>query len=370
MQVSPILKHWQNRVQALSFRRWNTYKWLFFPFLGLCLAAGGGLSRQMSDPQAAASPPMATTAFDQISPEVSKLLLPSVLEQSSDAADAEPDATIAATPAPDAAPVLSNENAALQQQTIQDFQQSLASVDSMIEMRVAIAEGVSSLTVGTSSRAEVMNEQGEVLYTLAPGEAHSVQPSGQSLVMGSMQLPPVVLVRPDPDGLFYLGDRPYRGQLLLIADGGRLWAVNFVNMQSYLYSVVGSEVSPSWNMQALKAQAVAARSYALTYYFRPINSIYHLGATEYYQVYSGTSREADTIRQAVDATQGQFVSYKGGIVESLYAASDDIVMEAFRGAGMSQLGALDFANRGYSYTQILGHYYPGTNIAQIAIDPW
>ena len=111
-------------------------------------------------------------------------------------------------------------------------------------------------------------------------------------------------------------------------DGGKLWAVNLVNLRNYLHSVVASEVSSSWPQEALKAQAVAARSYALTYYFKPMSSLFQLGATEYYQVYSGIGREAASTNQAVDATAGEFVSYRGGIVESLYAASDDIVAEA------------------------------------------
>jgi peptidoglycan hydrolase-like amidase len=118
-------------------------------------------------------------------------------------------------------------------------------------------------------------------------------------------------------------------------------------------------------MEALKAQAVAARSYALTYYFKPVSPLFHLSATEYYQVYSGISREAERTRQAVDGTAGQYVSYQGGIVESLYAASDDIVADAFRGRGMSQLGAKSLAEQGYSYQKILEYYYPGTAVGRI-----
>jgi SpoIID/LytB domain protein len=153
-----------------------------------------------------------------------------------------------------------------------------------------------------------------------------------------------------------------------VAKDGRLWAVNYVNLRNYLHSVVASEVSPSWNNAALKAQAVAARSYALTYYFRPANPLYHLGNDEYYQVYSGIEREAAQTNAAVDETSGEYVSYKGGIVESLYAASDDIVAEAFQGKGMSQLGALSLANQGYSYETILSSYYPGTAVGKIVQD--
>ncbi len=182
-----------------------------------------------------------------------------------------------------------------------------------------------------------------------------------------MQLPSIVAIDPGGGG-FSVGNRVYRGRLMLVVSKGRLWGVNYVDMGSYLYSVVASEVSPSWPPESLKAQAIAARSYALSHYFRPASSFYHLGATEQYQVYSGIEREAAQTKQAVDATSGQFVSYRGGVVESLYAASDAIVAEAFQGKGMSQLGALALAERGATYTQILSHYYPGTGVTRIVLD--
>lgn len=361
MNPSLVVKQWQASLRwYLSVRRWKTYKWLFFPFLGLCLAAGGAVSRQIS-PVAIATPTNAWSELPNIYQTPSDVIAPPDLAALADTTPSNAESPQAATTTP-------TEQTTVPQAALPDLQANMASVDAFIEMRVAIAEAVSSLSVGTSDQADVMDESGQVLYSLAPGEMYSVQPSGQGLIVGSTELPAVVLINPDPNSLFYLGDRAYRGRLLLIADGGQLWAVNFVNMQTYLYSVVGSEVSASWNVEALKAQAVAARSYALTYYFRPINSIYHLGATEYYQVYKGISAEDDRIKRAVDATAGQFVSYQGGIVESLYAASDDIVMDAFQGAGMSQLGALDLANQGVGYTQILTNYYPGTNLGQLVLD--
>ncbi len=85
-------------------------------------------------------------------------------------------------------------------------------------------------------------------------------------------------------------------------------------------------------------------------------------------MYKGVESEAATTRQAVNSTGGEFVSYRGGVVESLYAATDDIVMEAFQGKGMSQIGALGLAEKGYNYRQILGNYYAGTGVARIQMD--
>jgi stage II sporulation protein D len=293
-----------------------------------------------------------------------------------------PAATVAAKPTPPAkqTPVakalpkavspaaFTKEQKTINHQAKAKFLASAATVDSLIEMKVAIAEGLTSATVSTSTEAVLLDQNGKRLHQLSPGASYTAQPSGDALSFGAWKLPSIVVVDPGPGGLFQLGDRLYRGRLLLVAHAGNIWGVNYVNMRQYLYSVVASEVSSSWPSEALKAQAVAARSYALTYYFKPVNSLFHLGATESYQVYSGIEREADTTRQAVDATAGQFVSYRGGIVESLYAASDDIVADAFQGRGMSQLGALSLAQQGQSYHQILKNYYPSTGVGRIEED--
>jgi stage II sporulation protein D len=340
--------------------KWKRYAWGLLPLLGVVLAVGL-LAQEGQSPSEA-------TANDQPS-RVTSLNAP----KPAPTAPIAPDAAVvpAAAPSPSATPTplatsaLTPEQEALNRRNTEAFLASLPSIDSLIEMRVAIATGVPSATIRTSTEAILVDRDGAQLQTLSAETTYTAQPSGSSILLNSARLPAVVMIDPSPQGLFYLGDRGYRGRLLLIAEGGNLWAVNFVDMQSYLYSVVGSEVSPSWNMEALKAQAIAARSYGLTYHFKPVHSAYDLGATERYQVYRGIEREADTIRQAVDATAGEFVSYEGGIVESLYAASDAIVMAAFQGRGMSQLGALDLANQGYSYQQILGNYYPGTEVGRI-----
>lgn len=269
---------------------------------------------------------------------------------------------------PQPKPALTSEQQALNQRYKESFSTSAAPVDSLIEMRVAIVEGAPSVSLGSSTAATLMDQNRNPLTTLSAGTSHTAQIDGSGISLDGTQLPSVVLLEPANGGAFYLGDRAYRGRLLLVNDAGKIWAVNLVNLRNYLHSVVASEVPASWPDEALKAQAVAARSYALTYFFKPMSPLFHLGATEYYQVYSGIAREAAETSQAVDATAGEFVSYRGGIVESLYAASDDIVAEAFRGHGMSQLGALNLADQGYSYQQILANYYPGTGLGQIVQD--
>jgi len=141
-----------------------------------------------------------------------------------------------------------------------------------------------------------------------------------------------------------------------------------VLLGEYLSSVVGSEMYHHWPLEALKAQAVAARSYALTHHVRPASDYFDLDNTQRFQAYKGVAWETANTQRAIVETAGEFISYNGGIVESLYATSDQIVQEAHGGQGMSQHGAKEHADKGYSYDQILGVYYPGTSLSRLVVE--
>lgn len=366
-----------------QFQKWLKSKWLMpkwlkpYRWVLFCLLAVLSLATVVlvsrgdrlfmlvgSTPTPSPSPAISASPSPSTTPSTAPS--PSSKQAATGKAKAETPPALALSPEPE--PSLTDEQQTAQQAAIAELEASIPTVDSLVEMKVAIEVSVPSVRVGVSAEATLLNDAGEVIDTLSSGTSYTAQVSGESVVFDGSPLTQIVWIEPSPDGVFYLNDRAYRGRLLLAAANGSLWAVNYVSMRSYLYSVVPSEVSPSWSMEAIKAQAIAARSYALTYYFEPVNSLYHLGDDEYFQVYSGLGREAEETNEAVNATAGEYVSYKGGVVESLYAASDDIVAEAFQGQGMSQLGALSLAEQGYSYEQILAKYYPGTKVGRIAQD--
>ena len=159
----------------------------------------------------------------------------------------------------------------------------------------------------------------------------------------------------------------YDGRLRLLRDTGGLLAVNHLPLEAYVASVVGAEMPSSWNLEALKAQAVAARSYALAHMARPASRHWHLGNTTRWQAYRGLASSHARTRQAAADTRGLILSYQGGIVESLYAATSAISLEAHGhlGASMSQHGAQELASSGQRYNQILGHYYRGASLARL-----
>ncbi len=161
--------------------------------------------------------------------------------------------------------------------------------------------------------------------------------------------------------------RSYEGRLRLLRGDGGVRIVNHLDLETYISSVVGGEMPSSWNPEALRAQAVAARSYAMAHMARPASDHWHLGDTTRWQNYEGLGSVTAATRAATDSTAGVILSYQGGIVESLYAATQQIVDEAHGhlGASMSQTGAQQLASQGLRYNEILGRYYRGASLARL-----
>ncbi len=111
----------------------------------------------------------------------------------------------------------------------------------------------------------------------------------------------------------------YRGELEIVKAGDGLHIINELSMEEYLYGVIPSEMPAEYHPEALKAQAVCARSYAARHIKN--NRLKEMGAhvddSVSYQVYNNT-REDERCNQAVDATKGQKVYYKDKIASTYF----------------------------------------------------
>ena len=124
-----------------------------------------------------------------------------------------------------------------------------------------------------------------------------------------------VLELTSDDGIVWDGRR-YRGSLRVLADGDRVLVVNVVELEAYLRGVVPSEMVPTWPAAALRAQAVAARTYTLVY-LDP-NAAYDVCATDECQVYRGRDAEHPGTDAAVAETAGLVLTYGGAFANTYY----------------------------------------------------
>lgn len=114
--------------------------------------------------------------------------------------------------------------------------------------------------------------------------------------------------------------RKYNGNFYVDSINNAL--INNVNLEEYIYSVVSGEMGSSFEMDALKAQAIAARSYAISNLKKYIKHGYNLTNDIYSQVYLGVNNVNDKIRKAVDETKGLIASFNGEIINATYSSSN------------------------------------------------
>jgi stage II sporulation protein D len=193
-------------------------------------------------------------------------------------------------------------------------------VQAAVEMRVAIGDRLNQLTIGSSTPATVRNGSGQGVGQIPQGQAIMVRPQAGGLQLANWQ-DQAFWVEPTSGGYIFINDAWYRGRVLIIPRDGRVTAINWVDLEAYLYSVLGAEMPASWPQEALKAQAVAARSYALSRRSRTQNDLYDLGGTTTHQVYKGLASEAASTVAAVNATQGQVLTYGNQIIEAVFHSS-------------------------------------------------
>ncbi|WP_196595367.1 SpoIID/LytB domain-containing protein [Pectinatus frisingensis] len=125
----------------------------------------------------------------------------------------------------------------------------------------------------------------------------------------------------DENGRVEVNNKAYRGKILIKKMDNGMTVINDLPLEQYLYSVVPEEMPSSWPIEALKAQAVAARSYAIYSMNRHEAEGYDVCALTHCQVYGGSNVENEIAAKAVDATRGQVLLYDHKPIFAAFHAS-------------------------------------------------
>lgn len=130
----------------------------------------------------------------------------------------------------------------------------------------------------------------------------------------------------NPDDYLTINNRKYKGSFEFIIETingiNYIRPVNTIGMEDYLKGVVPSEMPASWNIEALKAQAVAARTYSWNYGGKTITD------TISHQVYGGLNDSHPNSNQAVEATTGQVLKFNNRLIDAVFSASNGGVMDS------------------------------------------
>ncbi|BAU43263.1 MULTISPECIES: SpoIID/LytB domain-containing protein [Cyanophyceae] len=204
---------------------------------------------------------------------------------------------------------------------------AIAPARAELDLRVSIERDVPAVQIGSNTASVLKDGSGRVLGQLPQGTSLIATPDTAGLRVNDWQLSAVWL-EPQNGGFVYIDNpndntrgRYYRGRVLVVPTSSGLTAVNYVDLEEYLYSVVGSEMPASWHLEALKAQAVAARTYALYQRQTSGNTVFDVGNTTRWQAYGGAEKEASSTIAAVRATRGQVLTYNGQLINAVYHSS-------------------------------------------------
>jgi stage II sporulation protein D len=121
---------------------------------------------------------------------------------------------------------------------------------------------------------------------------------------------------------WFKGYRYYGGFMYARFGGEDISVINLVNIEDYVKGLLPYEMANTWPLEALKAQAVCARTYAVAKLGSHSSSGFDLCTTEHCQVYRGIGSANDLTDQAADETAGQYVTYNGALCETYYSSSD------------------------------------------------
>ena len=156
-----------------------------------------------------------------------------------------------------------------------------------------------------------------------------------------------------------INGKPYHGSAEARGNSaGSLTAINELPLEQYLYGVVPAELSPAvWpQLEAIKAQAVAARTYALANMGKHGSDGYDLLATTADQVYGGINAEQPMSNEAVDATRGIVATYEGRLITAFYFSTSGghtaDYEEAFSSTAIPYLRGVPDAERGEAFDHV------------------
>ena len=232
-------------------------------------------------------------------------------------------------------------------------------------VRLGLVVGASTATLAGTAGLSVSDPSGARLAEIPAGEVWRVAVGGTGLVIlapgGAATAPSEALeiASPDSEALVQVNGHPYRGSITAVRDRTGLTVVDRVPMEAYLVGVVSAEMGrrAPGEQEALRAQAIVSRTFALRNLRRWDAQGFDLYATVADQVYGGAASETPEGRAAVEATRGRILTYGGTPIDAFFYSTcggrTADGTEVFRAADRPYLRSVaDVADDGVAYCSI------------------
>lgn len=213
---------------------------------------------------------------------------------------------------------------------LKDYEEGKASVDSTSiysdfmfspRIRVLILQSEDPVMFSSKGCLSLLPDNGTHETIVSPETDTVFSASDGLLIVDKLPAGQLVRLKSESGQNVKVNGLSYRGDIWVRAVEGQVFVVNSLDLEEYLYGVIPREISPLWPEQALKTQAVAARTYALYHMIKRKHEIYDVFSTTSSQVYGGKVSEHPSAIRAVDQTKGEVLTCDGRLVLALYHAN-------------------------------------------------
>ncbi|MBF0485233.1 MAG: SpoIID/LytB domain-containing protein [Candidatus Omnitrophica bacterium] len=203
-------------------------------------------------------------------------------------------------------------------------------MEKTVLVRVAVLREADHFIVYTDGRYSFLDSaSGQSL-----SEGVRLRPAMVMLAKGKLKIGETVydkeriVIEPRKDAMMGVNNMHFRGSLTIINNGGKnLTVVNSIELEQYIRGVLYHEISDKWPLEAIKAQAVATRTFALYSLDKFAARDYDMTNDIYSQVYGGRSAERYRTNLAVRRTKGEVLMYKGKIFPAFFHANSGGITE-------------------------------------------
>ncbi len=188
-------------------------------------------------------------------------------------------------------------------------------------VRVLLGENLKSVQIKTSGRVHVYALGQEKKYKISQPQTLTVQFSGGKLRLGQLKADGPLVIEPAAGTQMTFQKNTYTGRFYAVPNGKTFQLIEYSDMEDYLLGVLPYEMSYSWPLEALKAQAVAARTFTLMQVQARQKNNFDLYSDVRSQMYKGSGKVYDSVQKAVSGTHGQVLRYQGNLFHTYYHAN-------------------------------------------------
>lgn len=185
-------------------------------------------------------------------------------------------------------------------------------------VRVLLGENLKTAQIKTSGLVHVYALGQGKKYKISKPQTLSVQLGGGKLHLGQLQTADALVIEPAAGTQLTFQKNAYTGKFYAVPNGKTFQLIEYTDMEDYLLGVLPYEMSYSWPLEALKAQAVAARTFTLMQLQARQKNKFDLYSDVRSQMYKGSGKKYPSVQKAVQATQGQILTYQNKLFYTYY----------------------------------------------------